>query len=48
MTLDARREAEAILRRIIQALPMPATMAAYLRGHADGLNAGSKRRPYTR
>ena len=34
-----RREAAAILRRIIEALDPPAGIAAYLRGHADALEA---------
>jgi len=43
----ARREAAVILRRLVEApgeLRIPATMAAYLRGHADGLEARSRRR----
>jgi hypothetical protein len=38
-----RSEAAAILRRILDALPMPASVAAYLRGYADGLEG--RRRP---
>jgi hypothetical protein len=36
------KEAAAILRRILDALPLPAGVAAYLRGYADGLQ---RRRP---
>jgi hypothetical protein len=41
---NARLDAAEILRRIIAAMPMPASMAAYLRGHADGLEARPRRR----
>ena len=40
--LAPHREAAAILRRIVKLLNPPASVAAYLRGHADGLEA---RRP---
>ena len=37
----ARTEAAQIIRRILDALPLPASVARYLRGHADGLDAGN-------
>jgi hypothetical protein len=40
---DARLEAAVILRRIIEALKPPASIAGYLRGYTDGLEG--KRRP---
>jgi hypothetical protein len=36
-TAASRREAAAILRRIVEVLKPPASVAAYLRGYADGL-----------
>jgi hypothetical protein len=33
----ARKAAAATLRRIVAAVPLPTTVAAYLRGVADGL-----------
>jgi hypothetical protein len=34
---SASREAAAILRRVVAALKLPAGVATYLRGYADGL-----------
>jgi hypothetical protein len=42
MSRVAGREAAVILRRVTEALPMPASVAAYLRGHADALGAASE------
>lgn len=36
---QARTDAAQIIRRILDALPLPASVAQYLRGHADGLEA---------
>lgn len=36
---DRAREAAQVLRSILAALPFPAAVAAYLRGHADSLEA---------
>jgi hypothetical protein len=47
--LAAQAEAAVILRRIAEALPLPAPVAAYLRGQADGLEAAlrTRKRPRT-
>ena len=36
-TTTTRREAAAIIKRIVEALPLPGRVEAYLRGYADGL-----------
>jgi hypothetical protein len=41
---QGRIDAAEIIRRILEALPLPASVAGYLRGHADGLEAGTKHR----
>ncbi len=38
MSRVAGRGAAVILRRVTEALPMPASAAAYLRGHGDALD----------
>jgi hypothetical protein len=37
-----RTEAAAIIRRVVDVLPMPPRVEAYLRGHADGLDPKTK------
>ena len=34
---QARRDAASVIRNILAALKLPATVATYLRGYADGL-----------
>jgi hypothetical protein len=43
MSQKARSEAAAVIRRIVAALRLPAGVASYLRGYADGLDG--RRRP---
>jgi len=43
MSATARREAAEIIRRIVEALPMPASTAAFLSGYASGLEARARR-----
>jgi len=41
--VSSRRDAAAILRRIVDVLPLPPRVAAYLSGYADGLDARRRR-----
>jgi hypothetical protein len=42
------KEAAAILRRLLEVLPLPAAVAAYVRGYADGLERRGGTRPDSR
>ena len=42
MSEAVRHEAAEVIRRIVATLPMPASMASYLRGHANGLESRSE------
>ena len=44
-TKAAKREAAAILRRIVRLLPMKTSEGSYLLGHADALDPGEKPEP---
>jgi hypothetical protein len=44
MSTATRKEAAAILRRLLEAIRWPAEVAGYLRGYADGLDAHARRR----
>jgi hypothetical protein len=44
-TKKARKEAAEVLRRTLEALPLPGSVASYLRGYADGLDLGANEKP---